>query len=674
MSFSKLFNNSVGFIAAMMFAFEAFSQTVSGFVRNAEFTQVALPPGVAAEEVGYIGYNGTELFLVSRQGEKETIFRSVSNRPFVPVSGTLTGQLFQKFGQWLLRANLVVTPAGLSLLSLKDQGQAAAYIIKDNLQKIVALGETITANVFLSGTGGAPSIRRTILEVWDMSIPFHASDNSVLIFLHASEVKTNIGFSGIYRLSSSGWQMIYNPGPTGQNDPGRFLHTSFGVRETTTGELIFLDYIPVKESETWLTKMKDSITTRIYRLEPPAPIEGKSVAYIGRFWEWDPAGQLVFPAYGKVAPLNQAFLTKLENDRLRIVAEIPASIPEVGNVAQAQIQTKDLAWIKFSSGKTGVVLVESGAIILYEDDLLPNGRQAVGISQAITSWGNTAYIIAGGSLWRVTLPQAPPPIKAPEITSVISATGDAKDAFSPGDFLSAYGKNLTGFIWDPSQFPLPAAVVGNPPFASRLGLCEVLVNGKPAPLHFAVTWANDRSSQVNFILPEDTPLGEAEIIIRRLRSDLSVESVSNPWKVKVVSANPRFFRVNGLVIQQNVNKNYDLVSLENPARPGDWITTYSAGWGITDPPVKAGYLPETLAKAIIYPQIWLWDGVAHGWTRCEVWENSAFASPQFPGVYQISFRIPENYPTDSQGRTHVRVFAGEDLSTYTDFITYIQGQ
>jgi uncharacterized protein (TIGR03437 family) len=92
----------------------------------------------------------------------------------------------------------------------------------------------------------------------------------------------------------------------------------------------------------------------------------------------------------------------------------------------------------------------------------------------------------------------------------------------------------------------------------------------------------------------------------------------------------------GKIIAQHAN--YDLITADNPVRPGEYIIAYLAGLGVTDHPVVDGGISpaDPLARPVNVPVLTL-NGVA-------VPTYFAGLTPGLVGLYQINVQIPADTP------------------------------
>jgi uncharacterized protein (TIGR03437 family) len=75
-----------------------------------------------------------------------------------------------------------------------------------------------------------------------------------------------------------------------------------------------------------------------------------------------------------------------------------------------------------------------------------------------------------------------------------------------------------------------------------------------------------------------------------------------------------------------------------PAKPGDYLTIYSIGFGATSPPYLIGVAPPAAAPAVLSPSVSLGTQL----TSDEI--LYAGISPNSPGLYQLNIQVPPNIP------------------------------
>src|SRR5262249_28041452 len=135
------------------------------------------------------------------------------------------------------------------------------------------------------------------------------------------------------------------------------------------------------------------------------------------------------------------------------------------------------------------------------------------------------------------------------------------DTVAAGDVMVVKGEQLSFSPYTPGQAP---------PLVNQLGGATVLVNGSPAPLFYS------SYGQVAFQMPYETALGMAQVKVQR------EGDTSNTVTVNVAARAPRIIAV--------VNQDFSVNTPDgaHPAKPGDVLTIYAIGLGLTSPSVATG--------------------------------------------------------------------------------------
>jgi uncharacterized protein (TIGR03437 family) len=211
----------------------------------------------------------------------------------------------------------------------------------------------------------------------------------------------------------------------------------------------------------------------------------------------------------------------------------------------------------------------------------------------------------------------------PSIASVVNAA-DLSSPVAPGSLISVFGSNLSAINMATSEIPLPTALAES---------C-LTVNGAPIPMLFA------SPGQINAQLPVTlsgnvtmdlyTPGGESDDYY------LSVQPVA-PAIFQSGTAGP----LTGIPVIIKAS-NQQLVTGANPIQPGDVITIYATGLGLTSPEVPAGWpAPSSpLALPLITPEVQL------GGMPMAI--SYAGLAPGEIGVYQINAQAPSQPPVGDQ--------------------------
>jgi uncharacterized protein (TIGR03437 family) len=225
-------------------------------------------------------------------------------------------------------------------------------------------------------------------------------------------------------------------------------------------------------------------------------------------------------------------------------------------------------------------------------------------------------------------PPPPPPPTPVTVAAVTSLMGELKASFAPGEIITLWGKDMAyaAKTWDGATLPLPTELgcrvtvdVSTNPFVPRV----------PLSLYYC------SANQINAVLSTDLAAGKHTLIVLRLTSSNNAEASSVPVEITVSPVSPTLLG-NSIypVFLQNVTQDPSgntFVSAATPARASDVLVMYATGLGNTDPPLPKGM--AAAAKVIASVEILL-----QGHTM-ELLGVSA--SPQYPGLYQIAFRVAE---------------------------------
>lgn len=169
---------------------------------------------------------------------------------------------------------------------------------------------------------------------------------------------------------------------------------------------------------------------------------------------------------------------------------------------------------------------------------------------------------------------------APVIAGVYSEGSTLSGPIAPGMLAMVTGSNLAAStVMCNATTPLPFACNG----------VSVLVNGKAAPV--AITYF----SEIDFQVPYGLTGTSATIQVTNQVGGLTLESA--PVTVAVAAIAPFIFIAGGGssgvgVFQYNPTTP---ITPSNPARPGDTVTAYGDGFGVTNPAVADGANPESPA-------------------------------------------------------------------------------
>ena len=239
----------------------------------------------------------------------------------------------------------------------------------------------------------------------------------------------------------------------------------------------------------------------------------------------------------------------------------------------------------------------------------------------------------------------PPSENAPSIPAdgiVLATETPLVNRISPNALISVFGQ---GFAPPGTLAPSPAL---NPAgrVAANLAATCLEIGGKRAPLFYVAP------TQINAQVPHDLAPGEAALTVIR-GCGTANEQRSAAASATVAAVSPAFFNV-----LSNLDGRNPLVALHGggpalvgapgllpgaeftPAEPGEFVTLFGTGFGVTQPPLATGQIPGAAVKL---PH----DAVAFTFGGIAVPPQDvlyAGVSPCCAGLYQFTVRVPPNLP------------------------------
>jgi uncharacterized protein (TIGR03437 family) len=256
-------------------------------------------------------------------------------------------------------------------------------------------------------------------------------------------------------------------------------------------------------------------------------------------------------------------------------------------------------------------------------------------------------------------PSAPPPAGGPRINTggVVSAglSTPALRTLSPGQIFSVFGEGFLAAGTAGRRVQAEEIVGGRLP-TNLLAVC-VEVNGTSAPVFDVFP------GQVNAILPA-LPPGTAEVKVLK-DCGRSTQVVSNAESVPVAARAPEFLYAafapgggNPVAAISATSGEYigppNLGPAFRPARPGEIVSAFGVGFGMTSPEVMPGTTIPTVAPVMGRLAVLL-GGIPLA--RADILYVGL--APGFYGLYQVNFRVPETTPVGDQSL----VIAVDDISS-----------
>ncbi len=304
--------------------------------------------------------------------------------------------------------------------------------------------------------------------------------------------------------------------------------------------------------------------------------------------------------------------------RLVVAQGAPAQtvVAQALNIGQGQLTVSSASAAAGSGGKwltAGDVSANSFPLTID-----PSGLE-VGVYQgSVTINSNAANSVLTATYELQIVPPGGPEVTFQGVGA--DGLGIIADSLAPGGRAFVLGTQLT------AQDPATAT---DAPWATTLNDVQVLVNDRPVPL-FSTAYG-----KIVFQVPFDMPTGVGTLKV--LRGDQS----SNTISVNINAFVPRIPR-NALNAGKVFDAGGNLIGPDNPAHPGDNLTVWAVGLGITKPAVDAGAMPpseEPLARIFERPLVLLGGNGAVAPLLFEPGVSSL--APGQIGIYQVTFGIPE---------------------------------
>ncbi len=298
-------------------------------------------------------------------------------------------------------------------------------------------------------------------------------------------------------------------------------------------------------------------------------------------------------------------------------------VSSAGGLSVSGVSTGGESWLKADLVPNPNGYTKAWVILSIDPKGLAPGTQ----SATLTVTSNGADSALKVPLTLRIVPKGNPVIAA----ALDNATFEPFDTVSPGDVMVVKGDQLS--------FE-PYASGPAPPLATTLGGARVLVNGVAAPLFYS------SYGQIAFQLPADVPLGQAIIQVER------DGNMSNKVSAEVKARAPKVLRMGVKdfgAIYNATDGSYPLPAgaipglNTHPAKPGDVLTIYAIGLGLTDPwPASGQPAPssEPFARMVVTPQVNFGGGLLGAIAT----PDFAALTPTYAGLYQLNVRIPDNAP------------------------------
>ncbi|HYW41903.1 MAG TPA: hypothetical protein VE959_03535 [Bryobacteraceae bacterium] len=293
------------------------------------------------------------------------------------------------------------------------------------------------------------------------------------------------------------------------------------------------------------------------------------------------------------------------------------AVPAAQNVSISNGGAGTLSWTASSSAYWAVVSATSGnAPATLSISVIPGNLAAGSYTTVVTIAAADAGI--GPASVSVTLAvQGTQP--APTVTAAVNA-GSFQPGIASAAWVSIFGANLSQltYTWQSGDF-------GNGLLPTTLEGVLVTINGLPAYVEYI------SPGQINALAPDDATVGPVQVQVT------AAQQASNTVSVQKSQFAPAYFTLDGTYVAAR-HADYSLVGAPNllpgavttPAKPGETILLYGAGFGPANPPLPSGQLvamPVPLANPV---QITI-GGVA---------ASVVFSGLVEAGLYQFNVTVP----------------------------------
>jgi uncharacterized protein (TIGR03437 family) len=220
---------------------------------------------------------------------------------------------------------------------------------------------------------------------------------------------------------------------------------------------------------------------------------------------------------------------------------------------------------------------------------------------------------------------------------IVQAATQTAEPLAPNTIATLYGTNLS---WD--TYAAQASDISNQDLPTQLEGVTVLVNGIPSNLFYV------SPGQINFLMPYGIVASSA--VVQVVRQGAAGPAVTIPMAVTA----PAFFVWNGdLAIGEHADGS--LISPQAPAQSGEIVILFAGGLGRTSPDTASGQIAEAATPILLAAQLQI---LLNGSPCPAASVLYAGLAPDFAGLYQINFRLPQNLLANPQ----IQIAIGPQMS------------
>jgi len=274
--------------------------------------------------------------------------------------------------------------------------------------------------------------------------------------------------------------------------------------------------------------------------------------------------------------------------------------------------------VQFSS------VLGGGMIVAFEPATDLFGVAAAKVNMGPEAGPQEFEAIAGG----LTIPFFNGARLKPAINGITNAAGfGARRPVAPGSLISIFGTNLAEFLGSASSLPLPITLKHT---SVSFDFPEEAISVL-SPLIFA------SGNQLNVQVPWD--LAGLNFAFVKVRIE---DSASFVFDLSLADYAPGIFEFDLGATRYGVVTHADgnVVTAQNPARPGETVVIYGTGFGPVDVPQENGVAAQQLARTRRLPEVTI------AGSKGSV--SFSGLTPGFVGLYQINVKLPDSIPGGNQ--------------------------
>jgi uncharacterized protein (TIGR03437 family) len=291
------------------------------------------------------------------------------------------------------------------------------------------------------------------------------------------------------------------------------------------------------------------------------------------------------------------------------------------------VPTGELSWARRFGGANTGSDESTGALALGGDSAgntlmggvfagsmaLPGTAQSFVLESAGGQDGFLARLDADGGAVRL-------PSDEPAINAVTSAANGTTVPVVGLSIYTLWGNRMTSSTATYPSVPLPQTLCG-----IRVRVVDGAGQNSFAPLYYCAP------GQIVWQAPANLALGSGQVIVE---TEAGGAVASSP--ITIAALSPGIFLSNnvGAVVVGTGSRAGQVVTTENPARPGECLLIYATGLGPVTPSIAAGTLVNGLYRVPV--------PVVVGLNNIVLSTDFAGLAPGGPGAYQVNVCLPNN--------------------------------